>query len=298
MERCSLRHSPFAGQRLRGCLGLQRDRSIFYPSFGVRGDAFLALTTFLVTLALVIPIKAGAQSSTPEITPTTEGSPAPEVSPTVDPCPIIETVSPTPIATETPLTEAAQTEDPDPTPTPTLVPDPTASPSIDPCPEPTPTATPVPSDTLGPRPYGLSGLKRMFGQPCNSKANDARTFVPNAWGRGKDGYLYYHWKLFGKVHTDVIEKILKAGRKNSIDYGVWGYNCRKKTGGSSWSVHSWGAAIDTNTLRNPYGATRWSGKGANGKPYGRYIPNLYLAESFYWGLNFRDPMHFQYVSGY
>lgn len=141
-------------------------------------------------------------------------------------------------------------------------------------------------------------MKRMFGKPCNGKANDARTFVPNAWGRGKNGYLYYHSKLLGKVDTDVIRKILDSGRRQAIDYGVWGYNCRKKTGGSSWSVHAWGAAIDTNTLRNPYGATRWIGKGANGKPYGRFIPNLYMAEDFYWGLNFRDPMHFQYVSGY
>jgi hypothetical protein len=225
-----------------------------------------------VTLVVVVPLRAGAQSPAPDVTP-------------LDPCPVVETASPLPVALDEDAPQEAE-------PTPTQ--------SLDPCPEPTPTptTTPVPPDTLGPRPYGLTGLKKMFGKPCNSKANDARTFVPNAWGRGKDGYLYYHRKLFGKVHTDVIEKILKSGRRQAIDYGVWGYNCRKKTGGSSWSVHAWGAAIDTNTLRNPYGATKWIGKGANGKRYGRYIPQLYMAEDFYWGLNFRDPMHFQYVSGY
>ncbi len=30
------------------------------------------------------------------------------------------------------------------------------------------------------------------------------------------------------------------------------FNCRKKTGGRSWSRHSWGRAIDINPIQNPY----------------------------------------------
>jgi hypothetical protein len=27
-------------------------------------------------------------------------------------------------------------------------------------------------------------------------------------------------------------------------------------------------------------------------------PKLWLGQNFYWGINFNDPMHFQYVAGY
>ncbi|MFP5299172.1 MAG: M15 family metallopeptidase [Actinomycetota bacterium] len=171
-------------------------------------------------------------------------------------------------------------------------------PSPEPSPQPCPSPTPAPDDDLGPRPYGLSGLKAMFGKRCSGKANDARTYFPHAWGRGKDGYVYYHAKLAAKVAQDVLAPLLDGSKHDAFDYGIWGYSCRMKTGGTSWSVHSWGAAIDTNTLRNPYGQGHWNGKGARGDAYGKLIPNAYMSEDFYWGLNFNDPMHFQYVSGY
>ena len=36
------------------------------------------------------------------------------------------------------------------------------------------------------------------------------------------------------------------------DNNTSAFNCRKKTGGSSWSEHSYGRAIDINTVQNPY----------------------------------------------
>jgi hypothetical protein len=154
------------------------------------------------------------------------------------------------------------------------------------------------SGTVGARPSGLRGLVRTFGKACNTRANNARSYFPSAGGRGKSGYVYYHSKLAKKVGGKVLGAIRRSGKTAAVDYGVWGYACRKKTGGTSWSVHSWGAAIDTNTLRNPWRARRWNGRGSNGRRYGRYLPNLYLRQNFYWGIHFRDPMHFQYVSGY
>lgn len=95
-------------------------------------------------------------------------------------------------------------------------------------------------------------------------------------------------KILGKINT--------RGKAN--DYGVWGYACRLIAGSTKWSVHSWGAAVDTNTLRNPYGQNHWNGRGSSGEPYGRFLPDTWMGRGFYWGLNFNDPMHFQYVSGY
>jgi hypothetical protein len=152
--------------------------------------------------------------------------------------------------------------------------------------------------TIGPRPYGLSGLVRVFGAKCKDRANNARTWFPSAGGRGKYGYVYYHSKLAKKVGRKVVGALHRKHKVGAVDYGVWGYSCRIKRGGTSYSVHSWGAAIDTNTLLNPWQATRWNGRGSNGKNFGRMYPKLWLGQNFYWGINFNDPMHFQYVAGY
>ncbi|MEA2452742.1 MAG: hypothetical protein QOG04_1452 [Actinomycetota bacterium] len=181
-------------------------------------------------------------------------------------------------------------------------------------PEPTPTPKPQPAEDgnggggggttggaggkLGARPYGLSGLVRVFGSRCSDKSNNARTWYPSAGGRGKYGYVYYHSKLARKVGGKVLGTLQRRHRTGAVDYGVWGYSCRIKRGGTSWSVHSWGVAIDTNTSLNPWQATRWNGRGSNGRQYGRMYPKIWLHNNFYWGINFRDPMHFQYVSGY
>jgi len=152
--------------------------------------------------------------------------------------------------------------------------------------------------SIGPRPYGLSGLVRVFGAKCNDRTNNARTWFPSAGGRGKYGYVYYHSKLAKKVGRRVIGALHRKHKVGAVDYGVWGYSCRIKRGGTSYSVHSWGAAIDTNTLKNPWQATQWNGRGSNGRNYRRMYPRLWLRQNFYWGINFRDPMHFQYVAGY
>jgi hypothetical protein len=85
---------------------------------------------------------------------------------------------------------------------------------------------------------------------------------------------------------------------------VYGYSCRYIAGTTSWSTHAFGAAIDTNSARNPLGQSYWNGRGADGVDYGRYLPNIwrggYPGHRFYWGLNWTrpDPMHFQYVTDY
>ncbi len=154
------------------------------------------------------------------------------------------------------------------------------------------------------RPKGLAKLKKKFGNPCNSKANDAKTWFPYAVSRTKGGYVYYHSRLALNVGFNIRNHISKAHKSGALDYGIYGYNCRLKTGGTSYSTHAWGAAIDTNTARNPYGQGHWVGIGADGQRHYKYIPKLYKGpypgHRFYWGLKFStpDPHHFQYVTGY
>ena len=170
------------------------------------------------------------------------------------------------------------------------------SPNVRACKDSGPITGDLSTGPLPSRPYGLSGLRLVFGEHCSTEANDGRAYFPSAGGRGTYGYVYFHSRLSNLIGNKVLPKINVKAKAN--DYGVWGYACRMKTGGTSWSVHSWGAAVDTNTLHNPFGQTYWSGRGSNGKPFGSFLPDIWKGRGFYWGLNFNDPMHFQYVSGY
>ena len=129
-----------------------------------------------------------------------------------------------------------------------------------------------------PRPSGYTELVQTFGQPCSDRANNSRSWWPSQSAR----------------------MCARSG-----NHAVSGYNCRTIRGSTDWSVHAFGAAIDTNTARNPLGQSYWNGKGADGVDYGRYLPDVwrgpYPGHGFFWGINWDsrpDPMHFQYVTNY
>ena len=158
---------------------------------------------------------------------------------------------------------------------------------------------------IRPRPNGYTQLVATFGQRCNDRANDARSYWPSQSARNVPGYIYYHPYIGRNVGYNIRSHIEASHKNGAVDYGVYGYNCRYISGTTKWSTHAFGAAIDTNSRRNPVGQTYWNGIGANGINYYRYIPDVwrgaYPGHNFYWGLNFStnpDPMHFQYVTGY
>jgi hypothetical protein len=153
------------------------------------------------------------------------------------------------------------------------------------------------------RPNGLSDLNAVFGTRCTDPVNNGRAFFPWANDSASGGYIYFHSKLTGIV-ANVRHRNDIDNRDGAYNRAVWGYACRQIEGSSNWSPHSWGVAIDINSVRNPQGDTSWDGVGSNGVNYGTYLPDLFtqsLIGNFYWGLNFssnKDPMHFQYVTGY
>ena len=155
------------------------------------------------------------------------------------------------------------------------------------------------------RPSGYSAIVATFGQPCNSLANAARSYWPSQSARNVPGYIYYHPYIDRDVSWNIRDHVDFDGRDQAVDYGVYGYNCRYISGTTSWSTHAFGAAIDTNSARNPVGQSYWVGIGADGVKYGSYLPGIwkgaYPGHHFYWGLKFSttpDPMHFQYATGY
>lgn len=150
------------------------------------------------------------------------------------------------------------------------------------------------------RPNGYNALVDTFGDPCSNAANDARSYWPSQSARNVGGYIEYHTYIARNVGQNVRSHIEAAHRNGAVDYGVYGYNCRLIRGSTSWSTHAFGAAIDTNSARNPLGQSSWNGTGADGTNYGTYIPDTWKAHKFFWGIGWSrpDPMHFQYVTGY
>lgn len=152
------------------------------------------------------------------------------------------------------------------------------------------------------RPHGYSDLVRVFGQPCSDRANNARTAFPHINARYDSGYVYHHPYLARNIAHNIRGHVEAAHKNGAWDYGQWGYNCRTMRGGSSWSTHAFGAAVDTNSARNPDGQCSWNGRGANGTDFGTYLPDVWRNVSpghmFRWGQSWCDPMHFQYVTDY
>jgi len=156
-----------------------------------------------------------------------------------------------------------------------------------------------------PRPSGYTQLVQTFGQPCSGLANDARSWWPSQSARNVSGYIYYHPYISRDISYNIRNHVGHDDRDGAVDYLVGAYNCRSIRGSTSWSTHAFGAAVDTNSARNPLGQSYWNGKGANGVDYGRYLPDVwrgaYPGHGFFWGINWNsrpDPMHFQYVTDY
>jgi len=158
---------------------------------------------------------------------------------------------------------------------------------------------------IPPRPSGYTEMVQTFGEPCSNKANDSRSYWPSQSARNVAGYIYYNPYIARDVAYNIRNHVAHDKRDKAVDYLVGAYNCRYISGTTEWSVHAFGAAIDTNSARNPMYQSFWNGKGADGKDYGRYLPDVwrgaYPGHHFFWGLNWDtkpDPMHFQYVTDY
>lgn len=83
-----------------------------------------------------------------------------------------------------------------------------------------------------------------------------------------------------------------------------GFNCRQVTGGVGLSPHSYGIAVDLNTLENPYYAGRWWPNAqfvdrSNIRPgmlFGySYTVTAFQRNGFAWGASYLDYQHFEYA---
>lgn len=84
--------------------------------------------------------------------------------------------------------------------------------------------------------------------------------------------------------------------------GAWetgAYNCRKITGGSNWSLHAYGIAVDINARTNPYGTRLITDMPFAMVEAIKAIRTQSGAEIFRWGGNYpkvKDAMHYEIVA--
>lgn len=144
-----------------------------------------------------------------------------------------------------------------------------------------------------PRPNGYSQIVNTFGQPCNDNANRNALL----WRAADNGVWYtvrFHRKLGGdassNLNNDVYGHIQNDHLSPYVRHGIYGYNCRAIRGGSAWSTHSWGIAVDVSS------AEEWNGK--CNSTVNRQHDHIWRNHGWIWGLSWCDPMHFQYATGY
>lgn len=152
------------------------------------------------------------------------------------------------------------------------------------------------------RPHGYNDIVRVFGQPCGPNMQGAHVWWPHINAPWDGGYQGHHPYIVRNIVHNIRSHISAAHNEGAWYYGQYGGVCKQRTGGSGYSLHAFGAAVDTNTARNPYGQCSWNGVGVNGVAYGTYLPNVWresdAGHNFRWGRDWCDPHHFQYATGW
>jgi len=117
--------------------------------------------------------------------------------------------------------------------------------------------------------------------------------IPLDWNRSISTNLIQCHKMmieiFGKVFADIVAGGLQSKIKT---YGGC-FNHRAQRGGTKLSTHAWGIAIDLNPFENQQGTQGNMDQG---------VIDVFQSNGFEWGGTFhgsrRDPMHFQFATGY
>ena len=158
-------------------------------------------------------------------------------------------------------------------------------------------------------PQGLRGIIATFGNLSDYLRDDGTLdpqweirnmllaplpfAIPLDWDPTKRVTRIRCHRLLVPLYEAVFAEIVAQGLKSSLNTYGGAYQYRAKRNGAKPSTHSWGIAIDFNVSTNPMGRA------------GDMDPRLVaLMEDFgfVWGGRWsgasKDPMHFQYCTGY
>jgi hypothetical protein len=170
-------------------------------------------------------------------------------------------------------------------------------------------ATPVAAGAWPAPPNGFQAIRDTFGDLLAYVADDggidprweaghmARSVlpfpIPLAWDTTKNAIAIRCHKLIAPLIEEVFREIAARRMQSAVKTYGGGYVYRQKRNGVKPSTHSWGIAIDLNPNTNAMGTA--------GDMDPRLV-ELFEGYGFTWGGRWagrnKDPMHFQYCSGY
>ncbi len=153
-------------------------------------------------------------------------------------------------------------------------------------------------------PQNYTQIVNRFGQPCSADAHA----IWMRWTAADNGVTYTVWfhRKLGGYPTEMVTN--KGGRSTNLDndvyghivnnhvtqyvkYGIYGYACRYERGSTSlWSTHAFGIAVDLSSASEPQGQCS--------STVNYHFAQIFKDHGWRWGLDFCDPMHFQYAFGY
>lgn len=117
--------------------------------------------------------------------------------------------------------------------------------------------------------------------------------IPLSWDTSQSVSSIRCHKLIAPLMEEVFRRIAAQGLRSAVKTYGGGYVFRPKRSGVKPSTHSWGIAIDLNPNTNAMGTA--------GDMDPRLV-ELFEGLGFVWGGRWtgrgKDPMHFQYCSGY
>ncbi len=117
--------------------------------------------------------------------------------------------------------------------------------------------------------------------------------IPLDWDTSKSATGIRCHRLIAPLLEAVFTEVVQRGLQGAVKTYGGGYNWRMKRGQAKPSTHSWGIAIDLNARTNAMGTA------GDMDPA---LVALFEGYGFTWGGRWsganKDPMHFQYCSGY
>lgn len=117
--------------------------------------------------------------------------------------------------------------------------------------------------------------------------------IPLSWDKKQSVERIACHKLLAQVFPDVFAQIQSAGLQTKITSFGGCFSFRPQRTGAKLSAHAWGIAIDLNPETNAQGTT--------GNMDSAVI-SIFKEAGFSWGGDWqgkvRDPMHFQFCTGY
>lgn len=173
-----------------------------------------------------------------------------------------------------------------------------------------PSAVPLPRAAAWPAaPAGFQGVRDCYGDILGFIGDDGNIdprweasrivrqvlpfAIPLAWDTSKSATGIRCHKLLAPLFEEVFRQIVARGLQSAVKTYGGCYQFRAKRNGVKPSTHSWGIAIDLNPNTNAMGSA--------GDMDPRLV-ELFEGLGFVWGGRWagrgKDPMHFQYCTGY